>query len=570
MTDKYVPIADVMRAQMECQRRAGDNGVTVIFSNEVDTPCADSRFNIYIPTPKLPMKEEDWIRYRAALIHEPLHIKRKEAFKLFEATKLKNDHPIRHIWNVVEDDVMERQHLSVYYGDRMDMQADRQLEISDAFKSLESMSKSEIEDKNSQRVLTLTSLACAIRERWHPESVAGWTKVLGYLTDDSKDKLAKIEEAGIIERWMKATDCKEPMEISKQLYDILWEDEDKKAEEEIKQAQSGANSKGEGEVDKGEAKGDSTKKVPWHLLDTSDHSEKTGHMSGGGIDWEGKPRRREAALRLTPPKWYSTNRKTNSIGRYRPSSTADEQSLANHIRRMIQAKQRRYVEPEKLSGRLNTKELYRLAVPLRPGSDWNFRVFKKQNEIVKINTAVAITVDWSGSMCGSDKKPISVAAVCLLNSVFSRVLRVPLEITSFSSHGSQPTHIMIKDYKEQVSNEDICSKFAFWDSYSSGNADADSIMATGSKLLAMREERKILIVLSDGSPADGLSSPDSALLTVVKDLRKAGIELHGIGICDDNVKRYYGTNAQVVRDTKDLTNVLLSTMGNVLDAKDSE
>jgi cobalamin biosynthesis protein CobT len=73
----------------------------------------------------------------------------------------------------------------------------------------------------------------------------------------------------------------------------------------------------------------------------------------------------------------------------------------------------------------------------------------------------------------------------------------------------------------------------------------------------------MLIVFSDGSPADSPngSDPDASLIQVTEAIRKRKlVSLHGIGICDRNVQRYYGDNAKVVTNLPDLEKVLIETL----------
>ena len=95
----------------------------------------------------------------------------------------------------------------------------------------------------------------------------------------------------------------------------------------------------------------------------------------------------------------------------------------------------------------------------------------------------------------------------------------------------------------------------------SGNSDGESIMWAGERLLARKERKKIMIVLSDGQPAgSGGRGIYDFTHRVVKELEKV-IDVHGIGIHSSSVKRYYKSN-EVIHDTEALEKAILSVLKN--------
>jgi cobalamin biosynthesis protein CobT len=197
-------------------------------------------------------------------------------------------------------------------------------------------------------------------------------------------------------------------------------------------------------------------------------------------------------------------------------------------------------------------------MPLRPNSDWNFRIFKKKDDVKKLNTAVSILVDWSGSMCSGNKKPLAVQAVTQCNKIFSDILHVPVEIAAFE-YSRKPFHLIVKEFDKQITPVEIGQAFTYFDQFSSCNGDAHNVVCAAERLSRRKEKRKIILVMSDGQPSAGGDDPDAELRTVVKDLRNSGIDVYGIGMEDTSVTRYYGSNAKIVNNMSDISDVLLKT-----------
>jgi len=95
------------------------------------------------------------------------------------------------------------------------------------------------------------------------------------------------------------------------------------------------------------------------------------------------------------------------------------------------------------------------------------------------------------------------------------------------------------------------------------NVDGESIEYAGRMLWAQPGARKLMIVLSDGCPSARGDYREQAvhLRRVVKRLEASGVEVFGLGIMDESVKRFY-KNAVVI---KHMDEVLTTVMG-VLEA----
>ena len=255
--------------------------------------------------------------------------------------------------------------------------------------------------------------------------------------------------------------------------------------------------------------------------------------------------------------------------------------LANKLQRKLLAKQNRSWEFDLEDGSLDTSKLTRVIIdPL------NSLSFKKEKDIKFKDTLVTILIDNSGSMRG---KPISVAAICA--DILARTLErcsVKVEILGFTTkhwkggqsrekwmNNQKPLfpgrlndlrHIIYKSadtpWRQSKNNMGLMLK----EGLLKENIDGEALKWAYNKVLKRKEERKILMVISDGAPVDDstLSTNQSDFLEnnlkqVVKWIEKSSsIELLAIGIGHD-VTRYYD-KAIKIADVQDLGDVMIDQL----------
>jgi cobaltochelatase CobT len=255
--------------------------------------------------------------------------------------------------------------------------------------------------------------------------------------------------------------------------------------------------------------------------------------------------------------------------------------LANKLQRKLLAKQNRSWEFDLEEGALDTSKLTRIIIdPL------NSLSFKKEKDITFKDTLVTILIDNSGSMRG---KPISVAAICA--DILARTLErcsVKVEILGFTTkhwkggqsrekwtNNQKPLfpgrlndlrHIIYKSadtpWRQSKNNIGLMLK----EGLLKENIDGEALKWAYNKSLKRKEERKILMVISDGAPVD-----DSTLSTNASDLlennlkqtvkwieKNSSVELLAIGIGHD-VTRYY-SKAIKIADVQDLGDVMINQL----------
>ena len=255
--------------------------------------------------------------------------------------------------------------------------------------------------------------------------------------------------------------------------------------------------------------------------------------------------------------------------------------LANKLQRKLLAKQNRSWNFDLEEGLLDTSKLPRIIM-----DPFNSLSFKKEKDVEFKDTLVTILIDNSGSMRG---KPISVAAICA--DILSRTLErcsVKVEILGFTTKhwkgglsrekwmkNEKPNlpgrlndlrHIIYKSadspWRQSKNNIGLMLK----EGLLKENIDGEALKWAFNKMNKRKEDRKILMVISDGAPVDDstLSSNTSDYLetnlkkTVKWIENKSNIELLAIGIGHD-VTRYY-KRAVKITDVQDLGDVMINQL----------
>ena len=265
--------------------------------------------------------------------------------------------------------------------------------------------------------------------------------------------------------------------------------------------------------------------------------------------------------------------------------------LANKLQRKLLAKQNRSWNFDLEEGLLDTSRLTRVIM-----DPFNSLSFKKEKDMEFKDTIVTILIDNSGSMRG---KPISVAAICA--DILARTLErcsVKVEILGFTTKhwkggasrekwmkNDKPNlpgrlndlrHIIYKSadmpWRQAKNNIGLMLK----EGLLKENIDGEALKWAYNKMSRRKEERKILMVISDGAPVDDstLSTNSSDYLeTNLKNIvkwieNKTDIELLAIGIGHD-VTRYYN-QAIKITDVQDLGDVMINQLTDLFVEKNKK
>ena len=262
--------------------------------------------------------------------------------------------------------------------------------------------------------------------------------------------------------------------------------------------------------------------------------------------------------------------------------------LANKLQRQLLAKQSRAWEFDLEEGLLDSSKLPRIIM-----DPYNSLSFKKEKDLDFKDTIVTLLIDNSGSMRG---RPITIAAICA--DILSRTLErcsVKVEILGFTTKNwkggqsrehwnknSKPKtpgrlndlrHIIYKGadthWRQAKNNLGLMLK----EGLLKENIDGEAISWAYNRIKKRKEERKILMVISDGAPVDdstlSVNSGDfleKHLKKMVKFIEnKTEIEVLAIGIGHD-VSRYYD-KAIKITDVNELGDVMISQLSSLFDTK---
>ena len=242
--------------------------------------------------------------------------------------------------------------------------------------------------------------------------------------------------------------------------------------------------------------------------------------------------------------------------------------LANRLQRRLMAQQNRSWEFDLEEGLLDPARLSRIVTdPLHPLS------FKLEKDMTFRDTVVTLLLDNSGSMRG---RPITVAATCA--DILARTLErcgVKVEILGFTTRawkggqsreawlaaGKPPNPGRLNDLRHIVYK----SADAPWrrarknlglmmrEGLLKENIDGEALDWAHKRLLARSEQRKILMMISDGAPVDDSTlsvNPgnylERHLRWIIEDIEtRSPVELIAIGIGHD-VTRYYRRAVTIV------------------------
>ncbi len=253
--------------------------------------------------------------------------------------------------------------------------------------------------------------------------------------------------------------------------------------------------------------------------------------------------------------------------------------FANKLQRVLMAQQQRSWEFNLEEGQLDTARLVRvLTDPMMP------LTFKQESETPFRDTVVTLLLDNSGSMHG---RSIRVAAVCadILSATLERC-GVRVEILGFTTGawkggkarekwvaGGYPTnpgrlndlrHIIYKSadtpWRQSRTNLGLMMRKGLLKE----NIDGEALQWAHGRLLQRPEQRRILMMISDGAPIDDstLSTNPGRFLekhlrhVIAQIERQDDIELVAIGIGHD-VRQYYA-RATTIHDVAQLADVMTS------------
>src|SRR6267154_1804418 len=264
--------------------------------------------------------------------------------------------------------------------------------------------------------------------------------------------------------------------------------------------------------------------------------------------------------------------------------------LANRLQRKLMARQTRAWEFDLDEGLLDAARLSRIvANPVLPLS------YKREKEMNFRDTVVSLLIDNSGSMRG---RPITVAAMSA--DILARTLErcgVKVEILGFTTRawkggqarekwiaaGKPPNpgrlndlrHIVYKPADAPWRRARRNLGLMLREGILKENIDGEALLWAYNRLIGRPEDRRVLMVISDGAPVDDSTlsvNPgnylEKHLREVIREIERQGVvELTAIGIGHD-VTRYYRRAVTIV-DAEQLGGVMLERLAELFEEEKS-
>jgi len=264
--------------------------------------------------------------------------------------------------------------------------------------------------------------------------------------------------------------------------------------------------------------------------------------------------------------------------------------LANRLQRRLMAQQNRSWDFDQEEGLIDAARLVRIVT--NPAHALSYKV---ERDTEFRDTVVTLLIDNSGSMRG---RPISIAAICA--DILARTLErcaVKTEILGFTTRawkGGQSReawlqagrpakpgrlndlrHIVYKQadapWRRSRKNLGLMMR----EGLLKENIDGEALLWAHDRLMARREDRRILMVISDGAPVDDSTlSVNSGnylerhLRAVIRQIeQRSPVELIAIGIGHD-VTRYYA-KAVTIMDAEQLGGTIIDSLAGLFEAEGS-
>jgi cobaltochelatase CobT len=261
--------------------------------------------------------------------------------------------------------------------------------------------------------------------------------------------------------------------------------------------------------------------------------------------------------------------------------------LANRLQRRLMAQQTRSWDFDQEEGMLDAARLARVVVS--PAHSLSYKI---ERETEFRDTVVTILIDNSGSMRG---RPIGIAAICA--DILARTLErcgVATEILGFTtrawkggqsrelwlSEGRPPNpgrlndlrHIIYKRADEPYRRARRNLGLMMREGLLKENIDGEALLWAHQRLIARPEERRILMVISDGAPVDDSTASANSGTYLEKHLRqvigwiesRSPVELVAVGIGHD-VTRYYA-RAVTIMDVEQLGGAMIEQLAGLFEA----
>jgi hypothetical protein len=540
---------DVKQFETYVAACARNSGVSVSWDTSDSVPRTDGK-QMWLPAITSSSTDEWLARMRYFVKHETSHIVQSDFDYLNEQAPTGL---LALLNNLIEDHRIDYRNDLEYVGDR---------KISNDFwtihaKDITSRLSGKDKELQEQQLLVLPVFAWDAANRdWIYSSAESVAQMLPLLDAEGRERYKKLqaytdelldvrEHGGAVE----------VMELAKKILRDLYDEDPEKY---LDKDKSKGKGKGEGEGDADDGKGETVCDDVDRLIEVDKLVASMGHehkSSRTGIHLKHIEKGKGVYAIPTPDEYYILGFKDSIPAVMREHfdthpyfKTTDVESyitnnakpLSNKLRIKLQTRSRDRYEYGKKRGKLHNGSLHRV---LQKDSPMAERVFRQRVTSDTLDTAVCLLVDCSGSMSGNKFEMACAGAGALAEAL--KPLNISYSVYGFTNLAfdrlDNPVVWLFSEFGERVSQPDLVKRFkvaagALWD-----NSDGDAIAYASYRLSQRKEHRKVLIVLSDGSPAGRERAGDVIGYThkAVLDAENMGIDTYGIGIRDNNVRNFY-------------------------------
>lgn len=538
--------------------------------------------------------------------HETAHV----LYSDFEVLKKHNvrvrDSLLGVITNLLEDDNVNAINAAEYVGDRQIRASSTKRALGRIIKKLQDCPKL---DKTQQEIATLLAWDCDVSSDYYT-GIAHYEDDLAALLDaDYAAKLSKLRDGPYrnVLKNLRTHTGKDRSELvyqlARKIYEEVFEEDADKEEQRCKELNDKEKAAGEG--DEAEAAGTGAGEDDKDAEETDGEGKKSkkratkstirtyepylidNHSEFLTVDplsapsqklvYDDYDKKKDSYYAYAPTPFadtivvdYVSGKSTNTSirpaetdvgGRHRTqnvdmAAAKDTSGFANRVRMLLQIRSRSKTQYGVKRGALHPANTYR--VVLKNAAGYNERIFKRTIHSDTLDTAVYVLGDISGSMGGA-KMEHEIIAMCKINDAIGNALRIPLELAGFTELRAKNAMFIWRKFTTQtLPNERLAKRMLHASSHMNQNADGDSVLYAYYQLKQRKEKRKVLIVLSDGTPScDKAGDIYGYTVDVVKKIEQdKTVDVYAIGIMDDNVKRIYTQN-KVIKSADELETALL-------------
>ena len=542
---------------------ANEHGVVVTWDDPTSTPRTDGK-HLWLPKITSSTSDEWLVRMRYYVKHETSHVVHSD-FAFLNAKKPKG--LLALINNLIEDHRIDYRNDKEYRGDGAISNDYWAIYAGD----IEARATSEDKELSEQQLLTLPLFIWESDARdWIMTSGLVNTAMRTLVDTTAAERLSKLASySDELMRVRESGGAGQVWDLSVKILREVFEQEEEDCSGEDAQAEGGGSGKEGEDGEEGVGLADDVDRLVKvdKLLSSLGHehtSSRTGLSFTGEFDKYGDyimPLPKDYVICKTdnlPPCIAKYIDRTTYFkkGRVLDFITSNAHHLSNKLRIKLQTRSRDRYEYGKKRGKLHNGSLHRV---LSSDDKQASRIFRQRVVSDTTDTAVCLLVDCSGSMSGQKFEMACAGAGAFAEAL--RPLNIPFSVYGFTNTivEDNPVIWLFNEFGERVSTTELVSRFsiaagALWE-----NTDGDAVAYAQWRLLQRKEKRKVMIVLSDGSPngRDSFGNIAAYTLKAVKTAENSGIDVYGVGIKDRNVERFYTKNV-VVNDLDELAPTILS------------